>query len=74
MNQLLPMNAASTQEIKNILEQCLAEYWAPRFNELTIDHCARMYAALQPFISYQQANCPVADATNQSDPTVLQQP
>lgn len=67
MNPNLQPDAPCTGEIKEILKQCLQEYWAPQFNKLTIDHCARMYAALQPFIRYQVANCPIANATNQSN-------
>jgi hypothetical protein len=66
MNQPLPPSATSTAEIQQILLECLAEYWAPRFNNHTIDDCARMYAALQPFIRYQTANCPIANGTDQS--------
>jgi hypothetical protein len=68
MNQPLPLSATSIKEIEAVLQQCLAEYWAPRFNELTIDHCARMYAALQPFIRYQQGNCPLINDANKGDP------
>jgi len=67
MNQALPPSATSTAEIKRILDECLAEYWAPRFNNHTIDDCARMYAALQPFIRYQTANCPAVHGTDQSN-------
>ena len=67
MNPPLPPSAISTAEIERILKECLAEYWAPRFNNHTIDDCARMYAALQPFIRYQTANCPIANATDQSN-------
>jgi hypothetical protein len=67
MNPNLPPPASSLSEIKTILDQCLQEYWAPRFNELTIDHQARMYAALQPFIRYQMANCPMVDGADQGN-------
>lgn len=67
MNPNLQPAAACTSEIQVVLEQCLQEYWAPRFNELTIDDCARMYAALQPFIRYQTANCPIANGVDQSN-------
>jgi len=60
-------------EIAEVLQDCLDEYWADRFNELTIDSPARMYAALQPFIRYQSSRCPLAD-DDQSDPTALRQP
>ena len=53
MNHFLPLDATSTEEIRAVLDQCLDAYWSERFNELTIDHPARMHAALQPFISYQ---------------------
>lgn len=59
--------APCTSEIQAVLEQCLQEYWAPQFNELTIDHCARMHAALQPFIRYQVANCPIANGVDQGN-------
>jgi hypothetical protein len=65
MSQNLPPPVPSTNEIQTILRQCLEEYWAPRFNNHTIDDCARMYAALQPFIRYQQANCPIANGADQ---------
>ena len=65
MNQNSQQPVTSTAEIQTILQQCLAEYWAPRFNEHTIDHYARMYAALQPFIRYQRANCPIANGADQ---------
>jgi hypothetical protein len=65
MSQNLPPPVPSTNEIQTILQQCLEEYWAPRFNNHTIDDCARMYAALQPFIRYQQANCPIANGADQ---------
>lgn len=60
-------------EISEVLQDCLDEYWADRFNELTIDHAARMYAALQPFIRYQGTYCPLAN-DDQSNPAALQQP
>lgn len=65
MSHSLPPPVISTNEIKAVLTECLAEYWAPRFNNHTIDDCARMYAALQPFIRYQTTNCPIANATDQ---------
>jgi len=64
MNQPSPLDATSINEIRDILDQCLAEYWSERFNEYTIDHHARMHAALQPFISYQAAKCPVTNAAD----------
>jgi len=65
MNQPSQQPVTCIDEIKAVLTECLAEYWAPRFNNHTIDDCARMYAALQPFIRYQTANCPIANATDQ---------
>jgi hypothetical protein len=67
-NPPTPLNAACLSEIQTVLDACLAEYWAPQFNDYTIDHCARMYAALQPFIRYQQGNCPLINDANKGDP------
>lgn len=67
MNHPLQQPVTSTSEIQAVLIECLAEYWAPRFNNHTIDDCARMYAALQPFIRYQTANCPIVNGADQSE-------
>lgn len=67
MSPTSPLPANSIQEIQQVLIECLAEYWAPRFNNHTIDDCARMYAALQPFIRYQTANCPAVNVPNQGN-------
>ena len=64
MSPTTPSDAISTSEIKAILDQCLDEYWADRFKDLTIDHPARMHAALQPFIRYQAERCPVNNASD----------
>jgi hypothetical protein len=64
MNQPSQPNAVCLDEIRNILNLCLDEYWSTRFDHLTIDHCARMYAALQPFIRYQKENCPMINDAN----------
>jgi hypothetical protein len=64
MNHFLPLDATSIEEIRAVLDQCLDAYWSERFNELTIDHPARMHAALQPFISYQAERCPVSNAAD----------
>ena len=67
-NQPTQLSAACLSEIRTVLDACLDEYWAARFDHLTIDHCARMYAALQPFIRYQQGNCPLINDANKGDP------
>jgi hypothetical protein len=64
MSPTTPSDAISTSEIKAILDQCLDEYWSDRFQDLIIDHPARMHAALQPFIRYQAERCPVNNASD----------